>query len=243
MTAATILGLMQDSVTPSALSPGFAAYAAYGNGSYANTLAIQARFPGAPVEVIDVLNQGIGSFLDVETGDAVPADASGYLVVRIHADVWRPGIYADLSTWASFLCEDLVNVSRPSYRIWTAHQNGVEHLCTAACFSSLPADFQADATQYYGSALDPDAEYDLSALASDFLSGPPVPPVLPPIKDVEMFLCNNGKTQFIVTTNSAGKLVANPLDEGADIAALAAAMPVAGNEGNVAAFVDSLPQV
>ena len=58
-----------------------------------------------------------------------------------------------------------------------------------------------------------------------------------------MFLCNNGKTQFIVTTNSAGKLVANPLDEGADIAALAAAMPVAGNEGNVAAFVDSLPQV
>jgi hypothetical protein len=87
MTAATILGLMQDSVTPSALSPGFAAYAAYGNGSYANAIAIQARFPGVPVEVIDVLNQGIGSFLDVETGDAVPADASGYLVVRIQS--WR----------------------------------------------------------------------------------------------------------------------------------------------------------
>lgn len=164
--------LMYDSITANNLPVGGTAYAAYINGNYANVAEVAVRFPGVPLESIDVLNQGIGTVLDVETGDATPTDAPGWLATRKAAGVARPALYAGLETWITAL----VPQGRPP-RIWTAHYTQVPHLCDSSCVvniggvnRTLPAGWVADATQY----SDP-GPYDVSLLGPNWLITAPPP--------------------------------------------------------------------
>jgi hypothetical protein len=143
---------MYDSVSVGSLPAGAAAYAGYTDGAYANASAIQARFPHATVLTISVYAGGPGSALDVEPYDATDSQA---------ATKWYSVYYASVSN-----AEALVNmlaahgIARSSYKLWTAHYTGVEHLCGAGC--GYPA-VHADGTQYASNN-----SFDTSLLADDF---------------------------------------------------------------------------
>lgn len=78
--------------------PAGASYAGYINGAYATYAALRARFPRSPVLAITITAAATAHVLDVENGDATPAQAPGW--VRLcHADgIALPIIYAARAT-------------------------------------------------------------------------------------------------------------------------------------------------
>ena len=76
---ATALVTMYDSASPWDIPAGAPAVAGYGDGIYVWKAASWARFPGVPHKVIAVKSSDDGDVLDVENGDAAPADAPGWL--------------------------------------------------------------------------------------------------------------------------------------------------------------------
>lgn len=74
---------MADSVTPSNLPAGFDVYGGYDDGSYSNIAAIKALHPNKPVVCFTVFaRDNFGDCLDVEAGDATPAQAPGWTYMR-----------------------------------------------------------------------------------------------------------------------------------------------------------------
>src|SRR5208282_854204 len=84
---------------PDPLPAGTAALAGYANGAWPSAADISARFPDVAVLSIDVLAAGVGGVLDVETGDATPADAPAWTKDARARDVGTPWVYLNLSTW------------------------------------------------------------------------------------------------------------------------------------------------
>lgn len=156
--------MLADSTDSAALPAGLSYYAGYTNGRYANDGPIRSRFPGAVVLAIDVLNAGVGQVLDVETGDAVPADAHGWAAARIGRGVARPIIYASLDIHET-------RIAPGPFLRWTAHWTGRPHVCSpTACGSTITADL----TQYDDKG--PAGEhYDRSQLSPAFTAAYPVP--------------------------------------------------------------------
>lgn len=76
---ATALVTMYDSASPWDIPVGAPAVAGYGDGIYVWKVSSWARFPGVPHKVIAVKSSDDGDVLDVENGDATPADAPGWL--------------------------------------------------------------------------------------------------------------------------------------------------------------------
>lgn len=72
----------------------------YGDGLYAVSLAaVQARFPNAVKLEITVFGaSNRGHILDVENGDATPAEARGWIIRRQASGLARPTIYCNLAT-------------------------------------------------------------------------------------------------------------------------------------------------
>lgn len=90
---------MYDGVTVANLPTGAPLYAGYVDGRYANVTALRKRFPKARIVEIAVLaSTDAGQVLDVETGDATPAQAPGWVASRRHAGV-DPTVYCNSSTW------------------------------------------------------------------------------------------------------------------------------------------------
>lgn len=93
--------VMADSVTVADLPPGLPMYAGYANGRYANMNALEKRFPNAVLLSISVTaSADIGDVLDVESGDATPAQAPGWVTMRRKAGV-NPIVYCSTSVWPS----------------------------------------------------------------------------------------------------------------------------------------------
>ena len=88
-----------DSVTVSNLPSGLPLYGAYVNGWYRNYDECRARFPGATVLGISVLAANVGDVLDVELGDATPAQAPGWVAARRAAGHGGPIVYCSLAIW------------------------------------------------------------------------------------------------------------------------------------------------
>ena len=82
-----------------------------------------ARFPGAvKVEIVKKASTNGGHVLDVEPGDATPAEAPGWVRMRRAAGA-DPTIYVNRSTWATVQAEfGRQGVAQPHY--WIAHYNG-----------------------------------------------------------------------------------------------------------------------
>jgi hypothetical protein len=77
---------------------GFDLLAGYTNGQYKSYGPLLQRFPNTVVVPIDVLNQpGMGRVLDIETGDATPADAPRWFDNSITLGVHRPTLYYSAS--------------------------------------------------------------------------------------------------------------------------------------------------
>jgi hypothetical protein len=154
---------MYDSITPSSIPAGATMVAGYVDGWYANMPAMASRFPSAvrvPIAVFAHTDDGI--VLDVETGDATPAQATGWVQMRRSHGV-DPTVYCDSSTWPAVRAAfQAAGVPEPHY--WIAEYDGVP---------TIPAG--AIAKQY--KSTDP---WDISAVA-DYWPGvdPPPPPPAP----------------------------------------------------------------
>ena len=94
---------MYDAVNIDGIPADAIAVAGYVNGRYANTGELRARFPHAKLLTIAVNTMADAECLDVETGDAMPAQTPGW-VLRQHArGLARPCVYANRSTMPAVL--------------------------------------------------------------------------------------------------------------------------------------------
>lgn len=72
--------------------------AGYVDGLYRSYVPLQHRFPGFTVVSIDVLNHpGTGQVLDIEKGDATPAEAPAWFDASVRAGIVRPTLYYSTS--------------------------------------------------------------------------------------------------------------------------------------------------
>lgn len=127
---------MFDSVNAAAFPPtGFDATAGYTTGRYPSSTAIQARFPNIPHVTIAVTARVDADCLDVEPGDATPAEAPGWFDRRPANRI----IYCAAST----INQIRAVMGSRDYLLWSAHYTGKPHICGSGC--GYPA---ADATQW-----------------------------------------------------------------------------------------------
>jgi hypothetical protein len=125
---------------------------------FAWSAADWARFPNAvKVRIAIFAHVNDGHVLDVEPGDATPAQAPGWVAMRRRAGV-DPSIYCNASTWPTVRAEfRRRGVREPHY--WIAKYDGV---------ARLPAG--AVAKQYANPPLHGRGHFDLSIVA-DFWPG------------------------------------------------------------------------
>lgn len=95
------------------------AFGGYPDGSFANAAQIQAKFPGMPVLKFTVsAADDEGHCLDIENGDAVPAQAPGWIVKRRAGGLWWASNYCSMDdydeVWAAFVA---AGVPQPFYII------------------------------------------------------------------------------------------------------------------------------
>jgi hypothetical protein len=92
---------MADSVTVANLPDGFDVYGGYTDGLYANMTALRTRFPDKPLIGFTVFaTDNFGDCLDVEQGDASPAEAPPWIILRRQAGHPGPLVYCSESIWA-----------------------------------------------------------------------------------------------------------------------------------------------
>jgi hypothetical protein len=114
--------LMYDSVNPFDIPVDAPAVAGYADGMYVWTTAGWDRFPNRPRLLITVTGVD-ADVLDVETGDATPADAVDWVRTQRQLGFPYPGVYCSSSLWptvkATFAAH---NVDPPWY--WIADYDG-----------------------------------------------------------------------------------------------------------------------
>ena len=145
---------MYDSVTPSAIPRSAEMVAGYLPPSrYAWSAAEWARFPNAvKVRIAIFASVNDGHVLDVEPGDATPAQAPGWVSMRRRAGV-DPSVYCNASTWPTVRAEfRRQNVREPHY--WIAKYDGI---------ATIPAG--AVAKQYADPTVHGRGHFDLSVVA------------------------------------------------------------------------------
>lgn len=116
--------VLYDAVTVANVPAGATLVAGYDDGYYNNVAAFAARFPHAGIVSITVFasdNKGI--VLDVETGDATPAQAPGWAKMRRHAGA-DPTVYCNSSTWQA-VKDAFTNAGEPQPHYWIAQYDGV----------------------------------------------------------------------------------------------------------------------
>lgn len=115
---------MYDSITASDIPLTAAVVLGYVNGTYEWSTEDWARFPHAvKVRCATRANIDDGHVLDVETGDATPAQAPGWVVMRRRAGLTTPTVYCSSSAWPSVRAAfRAAGVAEPLYLI--AHYDG-----------------------------------------------------------------------------------------------------------------------
>jgi hypothetical protein len=139
--------LCLDSTTPAAIPAVAPAVLIYADGKFAWTEQQIALFPKAARRRISVLNQPrLAAVLDVERGDATPADAAGFIKARGQDAC----IYCSRDTLTQVLAE----TRGLDYRVWLATLDGT--LPTA--LDGAPAGVTLAAVQFWNVP----GRYDLS---------------------------------------------------------------------------------
>jgi hypothetical protein len=120
---------MYDSTNVSNIPHGAVAVAGYVNGSFANFNEMVKAFPHAKHLSIAVTSHADAHCLDIETGDATPADAPAW-VRRQHArGIKRPIVYANTSTMPAVIAALEHNgIKRNEFLVWTAHYTNIPHI-------------------------------------------------------------------------------------------------------------------
>lgn len=139
---------MYDSVNVSGIPASAKMVAGYVDGHYANFALMRSRFPSAIVVGIAVSpHTDAGTVIDVEKGDATPAGAVSWVLMRRRAGC-DPTVYCNQAAWSQVRAAfQSAGVAEPHY--WIAKWDGVASL--------LP---NTVAKQYQNHA-----SYDVSAVA------------------------------------------------------------------------------
>jgi peptidoglycan hydrolase-like protein with peptidoglycan-binding domain len=169
---------MFDDVDVNLLPANGYAYAGYLDGNYANFAQVKAAHPQAHLVGIVTRASDDGDALDVEPGDATIVQAHAWVGRQQARGAARPIVYVSAGN-AQQLIDTLAGagISRPAYRLWSAHYGFGQHTCgPQTC--KYP---QADATQFTSKALG--ESLDESEIADDFF-GPQ--PLTFPIKQGDM---------------------------------------------------------
>lgn len=91
--------IMFDGIIPGEVPPGAQLYAAYLDGRWADFTALAAKFPGAVhVSIAVSASHDEGQVLDVENGDATPAESVGWVRLRRAAGA-DPTVYCSMDNW------------------------------------------------------------------------------------------------------------------------------------------------
>lgn len=214
---------LYDSVNADAEPDGPNDYGAgYGDGRYDNWAQVEARFgPHAVLEVCVNPADQIGNCLDIENGDARPADAPRWTAQARQRGVKVVWNYCNAYTWPAVLDQYAAQRLPLPDRWWIAEYTNVPHLPTCRGIT-------ADACQYAGGMT---AAYDTSCFKPGVFTPPtptptpkPAPPKPAPLphKEDDMALANDGHAQYIVTVDSTGKLRKSPMPAGTNVEAIAA---------------------
>ena len=148
--------LMFDSVDPASVPADSTLVAGYANGVYANLPGLRARFPHALLVGISVTaGADEGVVLDVETGDAAPAEAPGWVLKRRAAGV-DPTVYCNSSTWPAVRAAfTAAGVAAPHY--WIADYDGDPTVPTGAIAKQYASNdsYDTSAVAAYWPGVDP----------------------------------------------------------------------------------------
>lgn len=144
---------MPDSIRPHDMPSGYPAYLAYVDGERSKDAGqVRAMFPGAQILTLTVLGGSLAADgVDCEEGNVGAAGAAAWVRRRLTAGPsFRPVVYADLETPGYSMREVIagllaLGITRPRYRVLTAHYTGQAHICSPV---SCPVAFQADGTQW-----------------------------------------------------------------------------------------------
>lgn len=139
--------------------PDAAMVAGYVNGDYAWTQAEWDLFPHAvKVQISVTASANAGDVLDVESGNATPAQTAGWIKTRKAAGYYRPTIYCSLATVPAVRQGTGAYILGEDYDIWVADWTGSPHEVTAPGTPTATC----SATQYENTA-----DYDASAVYDD----------------------------------------------------------------------------
>jgi hypothetical protein len=159
---------MADSITAANLPAGYNAYAGYVDGSWPDYSQIAAQFPSARLLSITVTGVTAATACDCENGDLTPAQAISWAQTQLDGKMWRPVIYADVSTMASSIVPSLT-MPQPSVRLWSAHYGAGEHICGPSTCGLVSVNM--DGTQWTDTASGTNGtQIDASLLTADFFA-------------------------------------------------------------------------
>ena len=117
---------MYDSVTPQAIPANAEMVAGYVNGQYAWRPEDWDRFPDAVKVHITIMAVNEAGVLDIESGDATPQQAPGWVHARLAAGLKRPTLYVNRSN-APQVLQDCKNVGLEAgthFWLWLATLDG-----------------------------------------------------------------------------------------------------------------------
>lgn len=171
----TMTRMMFDGVQPSSVPAGAAIYAGYVDGNWPSFAALSRRFPGALHVSICVTAAHDARVLDVETGDASPAEAPGWAARQRAGGNPYPVVYMNASTW-------------PAVRAAFADQGVAPPLYWVAAYVTDPSEVPAIpagavAIQYYDFG-----GYDASVVADYWPGLDPAPAMAAPGAAEEDFM-------------------------------------------------------
>jgi len=162
---------MYDSVSLSQVPADAQAVACYVDGKFANEAEARRRFPHAHILTIAVFAQHDAMALDIETGDASPAQAAAWYLRQKARGVTRPCLYASAFVMDTEVIPAIVaaQIHPAEVRLWSAHYTHAPHVCGPSSCRELG--ITADGTQWtdraHGRTLDQ------SLLAGDFFGSRP----------------------------------------------------------------------
>jgi len=164
--------VMFDSVDVSQIPAGAQAVAGYVSGRFVTYPHLLAAFPRAHVLSIAVSATADAQCLDIEQGDATPAQAVAWYERQRHRGVARPCLYASAFVMDTEVIPAIraAGIGRQAVRLWSAHYNGSPHICGPGSCKELGID--ADGTQWTDRAMG-GRNLDESLLAADFFGTPP----------------------------------------------------------------------
>lgn len=144
--------LMYDDVNLSLIPKDAQAVAGYVGGWWPTFSKLRAMFPRARRVSVAVNSREDADFLDIERGDATNSEAAAWFKRQRARGAKRPGFYTSVSNVAALVgVLKRSGISRPAYRLWTAHYTDKPHLCSPKCYVGMPT--TADGTQYTNHAL------------------------------------------------------------------------------------------